>query len=43
MTGGRECNKKGKRVSGEGLPVGKTVKTEEKGGIVCDRRGALLM
>ena len=36
---------KGKRVSGEGLPGGKTVKVDDKRerGILCDRKGALLM
>ena len=37
--------KRGKRVSGEGLPGGKTVKVDDRRerGIVCDRKGALLM
>ena len=36
---------KGKRVSGEGLPGGKTVKVDDRRerGILCDRKGALLM
>ena len=46
MARGRVCKqKKGKRVSGEGLPGGKTVKVDDRRerGIVCDRKGALLM
>ena len=43
----KQCmqQKKGKRVSGEGLPGCKTVNVDDRRerGIVCDRRGALLM
>ena len=37
--------KKGKQVSGEGLPGGKTVEVNDRRerGIVCARKGALLM